>query len=44
MDGWRPLIRNKIEDSKVEEPVQALADSPDEELSSIAKRVGFSLR
>lgn len=37
--SWKLTIRNKIEDSNIEEPVKALRDGPDEELSDMAKRL-----
>lgn len=39
MSKWKLQIRNKIEDSKVEEPVRALADGADEEISRVAKQL-----
>jgi histone-lysine N-methyltransferase SETD2 len=39
MSKWKLQIRNKIEDSKVEEPVRALADGEDETISQVAKQL-----
>ncbi|WVQ94922.1 hypothetical protein IAU59_002008 [Kwoniella sp. CBS 9459] len=39
MSKWKLQIRNKIEDSKVEQPVKALQDSEDEEVSRLAKQL-----
>lgn len=41
MERWKTQIRNKIEDSNVEEPVKLLADSGDQEISASAKRVSL---
>lgn len=37
MAKWKLQIRNKVEDSGIEEPVKAIAESGDEQLRSIAK-------
>ncbi|WVN89997.1 histone-lysine N-methyltransferase, H3 lysine-36 specific [Cryptococcus depauperatus CBS 7841] len=39
MNKWKLQIRNKIEDSKIEEPVKELARSKDETLSTLAKQL-----
>lgn len=39
MARWKTQIRNKIEDSKVEEPVALLAKSDDQEIRTLAKQV-----
>lgn len=39
MEKWRTQIRNKIEDSGIEEPIKALAAGDDAELAEIAKRL-----
>lgn len=39
MEKWRTTIRNKVEDSGIEEPIKALADGPDPELAASAKRL-----
>jgi hypothetical protein len=42
MSGWKLSIRNKVEDSKVEEPVKALTASEDESLRGIAQQVSVA--
>jgi hypothetical protein len=39
MKQWRLQIRNKIDDSNIEEPVRALKDSGDEEVKALAQEV-----
>ncbi|OCF43734.1 histone-lysine N-methyltransferase, H3 lysine-36 specific [Kwoniella heveanensis CBS 569] len=39
MSKWKLQIRNKIEDSNVEQPVKELQDSPDSEISNLAKQL-----
>ena len=39
MNKWKLQIRNKIEDSNIEEPVKALTNSDDRSIRSIAKEV-----
>ncbi|WVW86390.1 hypothetical protein I302_108436 [Kwoniella bestiolae CBS 10118] len=39
MSKWKLQIRNKIEDSNIEEPVKKLQDSQDEEVSNLAKQL-----
>lgn len=39
MEKWRTQIRNKIEDSGIEEPIKVIAAGEDEELASIAQRL-----
>lgn len=39
MEKWRTQIRNKIEDSGIEEPIKVIAGGEDEELASIAQRL-----
>jgi hypothetical protein len=37
MAKWKLQVRNKVEDSGIEEPVKKLAESEDEQLRSIAQ-------
>lgn len=39
MNKWKLQIRNKIEDSKIEEPVKALSQSGDEKICGLAKQL-----
>ncbi|OCF61564.1 histone-lysine N-methyltransferase, H3 lysine-36 specific [Kwoniella mangroviensis CBS 10435] len=39
MSKWKLQIRNKIEDSNIEEPIRKLQDSQDEEISKLAKQL-----
>ncbi|WVR09631.1 hypothetical protein IAU60_006704 [Kwoniella sp. DSM 27419] len=39
MSKWKLQMRNKIEDSRIEEPVKVLQDSEDEEIKRIAKQL-----
>lgn len=39
MEKWRTQIRNKIEDSGIEEPIKVIAAGDDAELASIAQRL-----
>lgn len=39
MKKWKVQVRNKVEDSGIETPVQALADGDDEELKSLAQEL-----
>ncbi|WVQ75628.1 hypothetical protein IAR50_005257 [Cryptococcus sp. DSM 104548] len=39
MDQWKLQIRNKIEDSQIEEPVKALSEGPNEQISILAKKL-----
>ena len=39
MSKWKLQIRNKIEDSCIEEPVKTLAQSQDETIGNLAKHV-----
>ena len=39
MIKWKLQIRNKIEDSNIEEPVKLLCDSPDDIIGGLAKQV-----
>jgi len=37
--NWKLQIRNKIEDSNIEDVVKVIADGPDEELADMAKQL-----
>lgn len=37
MSKWKLQIRNKIEDSGIEEPVKVLADGEDDQLKTLAR-------
>jgi len=37
MSKWKMQIRNKIEDSGIEEPVKAMAEGEDEQLKTLAQ-------
>ena len=39
MSKWKTQIRNKIEDSNIEELVKVLQDRPDEQIQPLAKQV-----
>ncbi|WWC91926.1 uncharacterized protein L201_006878 [Kwoniella dendrophila CBS 6074] len=39
MSKWKLQIRNKIEDSNIEEPIKRLQESDDEEISKLAKQL-----
>ncbi|ODO05535.1 hypothetical protein I350_04586 [Cryptococcus amylolentus CBS 6273] len=39
MDQWKLQIRNKIEDSQIEEPVKELSERPNEKISSLAQKL-----
>ena len=41
MVTWPLITRNKIEDSKIEEPVRKLIDSTHQELKELAQKVRF---
>jgi len=40
MSKWKLQIRNKIEDSNIEESVKGLCDSRDQIISGLANQVG----
>lgn len=39
MERWKLTIRNKVEDSNIQEPVKVLSEGSDSELAGIAKRL-----
>ena len=41
VEVWPLLHRNKVEDSKIEEPVQQCAQSQDERLKALAEKVSI---
>lgn len=43
MVQWKLQLRNKIEDSNIEEPVKELQAGDDAELSDLAQRVSWAV-